>query len=530
MIQGGWGDVLLIDQGDFVELLESEKLMAELVCPGCQTVLREDLVEGAGAPDCPFCGARLPDTFGVGMRRDVNGSRAEEAGRVARLWEEGESPSGEAELFASPPEGSKVQVIEGTAERAIFYVPGGWKRGAFALGFFALFWNGLLTMMTVGTIRGALNPPAGQAPPPLFLIPFLSVFWAIGLGILFWFLKLLFERLLLLVEQERLVIRRTLFGWERNKTISLGEKAAAALVVSYSQNERPVYAIAVEGTDGTIKFGTGLSDTEKDWFVDTINAFLQMSPTRQRRVAEKGARLSKLAPSTAQNEESPQQASGAPALADFAESVAGRGATTHVSEAQQKSPAEIREVLSRVGVAIDETDPQTLKLVFPISVAGPMRWVMVAGTAVIATVWWGFFLPDAFQGVNIRQPNPMDWVRLAFLIPSVVGGLMPLAVCLFCLAGRLRVTVTPESLRCRWSVGPLGYTRSLKVDAITKVAVMEPPTGRQNPRIKETRSDALYSNRICVAIAGTKFLPLTLSFDREVNEATAALVNERLEA
>jgi hypothetical protein len=48
----------------------------------------------------------------------------------------------------------------------------------------------------------------------------------------------------------------------------------AVLRESYSENDVPVYHVAVDGTNGTAKFGTPLSEAEKNWLVKIVNDFL----------------------------------------------------------------------------------------------------------------------------------------------------------------------------------------------------------------------------------------------------------------
>src|SRR5262249_38668806 len=151
-------------------------------------------------------------------------SRGMKEESVGRQSVGGDPPLGEADLFAAPPADSKVQVVEATPERLVFYVPARGMRGAGVWDFFVLNWNGFIGLVTFAYISGLLKPAAGQAPPPILLvIPILAPFWAVGLGMLYCLLLIRFERLLLSLDQIRFVQRRILFGRERNQTISLGE-------------------------------------------------------------------------------------------------------------------------------------------------------------------------------------------------------------------------------------------------------------------------------------------------------------------
>src|SRR5690606_37174530 len=81
-------------------------------------------------------------------------------------------------------------------------------------------------------------------------------------------------RTFLLIEPHRASLQTDMFGWKKLKSTPLPDGVRADLHSSYEVNDKPVYHIALPGTERTLKFGTPLSQREKDWLVSIINDFL----------------------------------------------------------------------------------------------------------------------------------------------------------------------------------------------------------------------------------------------------------------
>jgi hypothetical protein len=170
------------------------------------------------------------------------------------------------------PAGSIIRIHVAEPGRLALDIPPGKK--AASLGCFAIVWNGFIGVFSVFVGLIALNDQNREFSVVATL--FLGVFWLVGLGLIFAWVKLRFERSLLFVDRERAVLRKILFGRQKQKEAALNETSRAELTESYSENERPVYRVTIVGADGTrIHFGTSLDQREKDWCVDAINAVLQ---------------------------------------------------------------------------------------------------------------------------------------------------------------------------------------------------------------------------------------------------------------
>jgi hypothetical protein len=94
----------------------------------------------------------------------------------------------------------------------------------------------------------------------------------------------IFGQTTLVMDRERGILRRALFGFKHDKKFALSEVTAVRVVEAYKQNSRPVYAVAIlrDGADSPsdwktykrqIAFGTDLSEEERAWLAGEIHAF-----------------------------------------------------------------------------------------------------------------------------------------------------------------------------------------------------------------------------------------------------------------
>ncbi|MFO0919504.1 MAG: hypothetical protein U0872_14490 [Planctomycetaceae bacterium] len=169
------------------------------------------------------------------------------------------------------PSPSVIQIHDAAPDRLVLSIEPG--KGAAGIGLFAIVWNLFMAVFTAMWIT-AFSQQKGRDGAIYFFL-FIGVFWAVGFGFIYAWLKLKFERSLLLVERDRVVLRRVLFGRQRQTEVPLDESSRAQLTESYQQNDSPVYRVTVVGVGGNpLHFGTSLTPAEKDWVVDAINALL----------------------------------------------------------------------------------------------------------------------------------------------------------------------------------------------------------------------------------------------------------------
>src|SRR5262249_32651032 len=150
------------------------------------------------------------------------------------------------------PKESAIRVVESSDDRLVLFIPGGGKQTG-GLGCFALVWNGFMFFFTSLAIVDLLNPGAQQKAPPAMACLLLSLFWLVGLGIGWIWIRMKFLRTFLLLERERIIIQEILFGRRKLKETILTSESRAGLVESFQQNDVPVYRIEVAGSNGTAR-------------------------------------------------------------------------------------------------------------------------------------------------------------------------------------------------------------------------------------------------------------------------------------
>ncbi len=228
--------------------------MSPYYCPRCGAILDEDFLRSAGEKfDCPHCDRSV--RLDVAAPDIANREPPAAAPDVDRFREES-------------PQGSRIDCRVAGAQLVI-YIPPGSSKAVRAIGCFAVVWLAFIGVFTGGMVAGG-----GVAEAGFFLIPFLGIFWLVGLGMLYFWIRGRFGKIYVLVEPDRLVLKRELFGRERYKDHLLDEHSRATLAESYRQNNQPVYKISISTAGRPATFGTFLSTAEKDWLVQRINRHL----------------------------------------------------------------------------------------------------------------------------------------------------------------------------------------------------------------------------------------------------------------
>jgi hypothetical protein len=89
-----------------------------------------------------------------------------------------------------PPAGVGIELVESSDEQLVVTIPPGGARCRF-LGFFGLAWLAIVVPISVVFLLVPDNNwDGGEPPPKLFLLLFFSVFYALGFGILYAWLRM----------------------------------------------------------------------------------------------------------------------------------------------------------------------------------------------------------------------------------------------------------------------------------------------------------------------------------------------------
>jgi hypothetical protein len=505
--------------------------MPESVCPHCQAAIDPDQIRLAGQGACPFCGAEL-----LSLCPEAAATASADGDET---W--ADSPS---RTLPPLPESSRISIVESTDDRLVIYIPGGGRHAA-ALGFFVLLWNGLLCIFTAVAVFGGLRDQGNNAPPMLGLIAFLGAFWAIGLGLAYFWLKLKYERTFLLLERHRLVIQKVLFNRKRVTETTLMPDSRAELVESYQQNDNPVYRIEVRGQTGAAKFGTSLGDKEKDWLVDRINEFLNVVklpvvsaagragniPAGQRHDASGAAavvpnscpKCGAALIGSAINGTLTCSHCGAVARTE----ILVRGQVVEDARYQQLAPADLPW---GTRIEIDEDSAETLEFHFPAVGKESLRWLVPLVAVPFGLAWCGGVVLFMVAAWNMRAGAGNRAFALLGL-PFLAAGLIPLAIGWMAFRGRTTIRLTRELLSCRWHAANFGKTWSIPAQAIDAIRVETFLTVGQNPRVRRATNSPLRTDHgtSCVVHAGGRKLMLTFLQEESLPWQIASLLRTRLQ-
>ena len=439
-------------------------------------------------------------------------------------------------LPPQPPD-AVIHVHTATSDQLVLDIPPGKNSGG--LGLFAVLWNGFMGVFTALVIFAYTQQKAQHAG--VYFLLFLGLFWLIGFGIISAWLKLRFERCFLLVDRNRAVLRRMLFGRQRQTAIELDEASRAHLTESYRENERPVYRITLTGSAGKVlHFGTSLAGNEKDWCVDAINALIRPQAVPSARSAQ-----TTFCDCEACGETIPPEAFRTD------EGLVICPACEHQQPGPQESPVlpnistELQEVLDATPLPIDPPVSITLQTESPELLAFTTLWSDQASTrrvtafivGVIAAVWTGISWSQVFSLVmGQRQQmvnNPVGfWVPIIFLTPFLIADLAIWLGVLAALRGRLTTRIDPETVRLRFHVGPFGKTWTAAVRDITAIrltSIKDLPSRAGNPRVSATNVRVAdgSGNMVSAAIfAGARVLTMTAMHE----PLTARYVVEKVKA
>lgn len=224
----------------------------EFVCPECGFKFQPFL--GGNIPTswqekivCPQCGHGVPMSSVMKVQRDVK-----------------VNPPGPFEQ----PSQTKIERKQVSESELLFYLPASGKWG-FPL-FFAIVWNAIswpaFTTAFLSVVHGKER---------WSILLFVAIFPLVGAGVAYWSLRSRFAVHLLYLSPDRIRLQRQLFGRRKNFDLMTSRVDSVRKVEFYQQNYQPVYGIEIKSPDGKIRFGSLLSDNEKNWLCWEIREFMK---------------------------------------------------------------------------------------------------------------------------------------------------------------------------------------------------------------------------------------------------------------
>lgn len=468
-------------------------------CPACHADLEGSAALQSGATACPFCGA---DLSGLDLPAPLDDS--------AR-------PRPLPRTSSPLPDKSLIQVVESTPQRLVLHVPPGGSSTA-GIGCFALFWNGFMCLFTPPWLFG-LGKGGGE--PWYFIIPFLGLFWAIGLGMAYFWVRMKKLRTYLLVEPERVVMQQDLFGRKSTQETRLIEGSRASQVEAYSVNDRPVYAVVVQGPDRALKFGTQLSQPEKDWLVEAINGFLTTDD-----VPGVPAFCSACGEKLPANE---LDVSGGAVVCPACGAKVASVSTPAERVLPDVTPGDIPPGSM---IEIEESSVDRLRFSLPAMPPGGARTGCALVVGLIGLAWAGSSGMKVVRELAAGPARLADFVSLLFSVLFLLPGLAVLFLAWTARYGRIRVSLDHDWLAVRWGWGPLGYTKRVATPSIERVRLAWSSSNAPDKRPPSASAAPTISHDVLVATVhvGASSIPLTTFHSPETAGQVAGLVKTQLEA
>lgn len=164
------------------------------------------------------------------------------------------------------PAGSRI-TFKNTGKRLqVDILPVGWRFQNLSWLGFGLIWSGFLFFWTAGAIFVGANLFF-----PLFSIPF----WVVGLGMLGGVLYSIAGKTHLEIDRESFRLQWHLWGLKREIRGKTADIYKVELTDNLQVNDRPIVSCTIVEGIRTHRFGSWLSQLEKEWLVEEITNFLQ---------------------------------------------------------------------------------------------------------------------------------------------------------------------------------------------------------------------------------------------------------------
>jgi hypothetical protein len=166
------------------------------------------------------------------------------------------------------PAQTKIERKPVSDTEVVFYIPASRRWGGIL--FFSIFWNAVSWTILLAFLLGG---KASHAPP--FALAIITLFPLVGIGMGYAALRTRFAVHLLYLGPDRIRLQRQFFAHKKNFDLATSRVTSVRKVQFYQQNYQPVYGVAIKSPDGKIRFGSILTDDEKNWLCWEIREFVK---------------------------------------------------------------------------------------------------------------------------------------------------------------------------------------------------------------------------------------------------------------
>lgn len=403
-----------------------------------------------------------------------------------------------------PPK-SRIHVIEFTPQRCKLAIARGKLLGSGSMAFVAV-WS-VLVYSTIYLVPVVFF---GEIRELLSLL--VALIWIICLYVSVKWIQGHFEKLFILLEHDRLIIRRTFFREERFDVVLLNDSAAAKIAGKLNKPKwarrgaqfyGPSECIVIAGTNGIAVFGASLSRTDLYWLQDQINEFLSAG----RELEPSGS----------------CDLCGAPWNGEFVETEADEPVCPKCGEPLIKNELDADdsfdfERLPAESLTIDLHTNDHLRFHLPVC-----RRHSADGWILIAFFSFGLFF---VMGVLAPAARDVPGIHALFWCLSLFMALSVGWRILYSFFGGITVDLTQDHLSVKKHVGPLGSTKRMKTSMIKRITFLY--IDKVAEELTESDSDIIDLPEVCAISDGFRRIELDATDDRETNRYIAQLLRRQL--
>lgn len=275
----------------------------------------------------------------------------------------------------------------------------------------ALLFSAIVAIATVLVLISLAGPPPQPGRREVDLA-FLGVLWLIGTGLWLFALKRRYERNLLSVDQEGVVMQTSLFGYTHPKQLTVDAITECDVVGVDLMSSVPAYEVHISNPGQTLRLASPLSLNESVWLADQIDVAI--------------GKVQAIGLSNDEGEVSCE----------------ARGGTTNRLPVDPVSPEELPR---NSGIRVLEDEPGLLSVTFPVGQQFPVGNIMV-GVALLGLGLW------------------LSWgVALLVVFPMILAA--------HDLRQRNTLRLTPDLLDCQLGTGTSARRHVLPVDTIEAVVI-----------------------------------------------------------